>query len=420
MTQFGRRDFVKSAAAGMLGAVGLAPGLTIPLRAAQEESRGQRSARQTAGPTLPPPEGLGPHGVPDQRHAMKWETPVPEAMRIMTDYFEALNRRDLKGMAECCHFPFATFEGINPVVVKSADDLIAEAPASMNMSENPERWTDHDSFIKKGSYDTFHGIEILASDPAAVNLAMTYNRYGPDGKMLLQCQGAYCVTNDDGKWGIELMSTIFTPALLTLVKFPGAEEEAMRTRIVHDIGPDTNDSDADGFDYQYGPTASVSGTDGFMPLQQDAAAGHPMSTYRIQGVKSRLHYSAGESPSSSDGLTPDALLNIRESGGNPNNPPDVAKYKDDWKWYANMYDVIGIGRWGFTIGVLPYSRVVHATFNKGHLFSGLTRYNTVGEELNTSTEMAIVTWRKGRWGKAGAGAYITMHDRANDVRNIRT
>ncbi len=402
----------------MLGAVGLAPVLTVPLEAAARSP--QNKGAQRSGSALPPPPGLGPHGVPDARYSMKWETPVPEAIRVMTDYFEALNQRNLKGMAESCHFPFATFEGINPVVVKSADDLIARAPASMNMSEDPERWTDHDSFIKKDSYDTFHGIEILASDPGAVNLAMTYNRFGPDGKMLLQCQGVYCVTNDDGRWAIELMSTIFTPAPLVLAKFPGTEEASILTRIVHDIGPDTNDSDADRYDYQYGPTASVSGVDGFMPLQANAAAGHPMNTYRIQGVKSRLHYSEGVSPNDTASLTPDASVNIRQTGGNPNNPADIAKDKDNWKWYRDMYDVIGLGKWGFTIGVLPYSRVVHATFNKGHLFSGLTRYNTVGEELNTSSEMAIVTWRKGRWGKAGAGAYITMHDRANDVRGVRT
>ena len=51
-------------------------------------------------PDLPTPAGLGPHGVPDLRFAMSYETPVVEATRVMLDYLDALCQRDLKGMAE--------------------------------------------------------------------------------------------------------------------------------------------------------------------------------------------------------------------------------------------------------------------------------------------------------------------------------
>lgn len=403
-----RRSFVTGAAiAGLLGAAGMleAPSLAM-----------QSPPSPAANPdrdTLPPPPKLGPKAVPDQRFPMKWKGSVPAAMQVMVRYFKALNARDLQAMSALCQFPFASFEQTALSVVKTREELLDHAPPSMNMSQSPERWTDHDSYIKEGSYDLFRGIEILASDPYAVNLAMVYDRYGSDGKQLLQCQGVYCVTCNDGKWGIELMSTIFTPAMLIGKKYPGTEEAALRTRIIHDIGPNTNDSDADRFDGQYGPQASISGSDGFVPLQRNASEGHAMRTYRTIGVKSRLRL--GEASPTVDG---DANLNVQASGGNPKNPADYAKYKDDWHWYRQMYDVIGLGRWGFTTGILPDSRVVHAGIDKAHLFSGLTRYNTFGEEINTSSELAIVTWKKGRWGKAGGGAYITMHDRANDVSNI--
>jgi hypothetical protein len=406
-----RRLFVKgTAVAGILSAAGGAV-LSPHTLEAQVQTQPQTTV---AGPTLPPPPKLGAKAVPDQRFAMKWKDSVPAAMQVMVRYFKALNARNLKGMAEQLHFPLASFEQTSVVVVKDVGELLAKAPASMNMSENPERWTDHDSYLKAGSYDVFRGIEILASDPYAVNLAMVYDRYGNDGKQLLQCQGIYCVTCNEGVWGIELMSTIFTPAMLIGKRYTGTEEAALRTRIIHDIGPNTNDSDADEYDAQYGTQASVMGSDGFIPLQQNASAGNPMKTYRTIGIKSRLRIS-----DSKPGAGGDANLNIRQSGGNPNNPADFAKYKDDWHWYREMYDVLGLGRWGFTLGIIPDSRVIHAGIDKAHLYSGLTRYNTVGEEINTSSEMSVVTWRKGRWGRAGGGAYITMHDRANDVKSLR-
>src|SRR5208282_522488 len=113
---------------------------------------------------------------------------VPAAVGVMTHYFAALGQRDLKGMAEMLHFPFGTFERTEAVVVRSPDELMAHAPASMNMTEHPERFTDHDGYLKPGCYDVLDGIEIFNSDPVAVNLSLNYNRYSPDGYKLLRCR----------------------------------------------------------------------------------------------------------------------------------------------------------------------------------------------------------------------------------------
>ena len=333
--------------------------------------------------------GLGPKSVPEQQYSTEQNNSVLEARRVMTRYFEALKARDLKGISELCQFPFVSFEQVTPVVIESVDDLMSHGPPSMNMSEDPECWSNRDSFIQHGSYDTLHDIEILAHDPYAANLAMVYNRYGADGKMLLQCQGVYCVTHKDHKWGIELMSTIFTHAPLVGWRYPETEEAGVQVRMIHDIGPSTDDSEVDGDNYEYGPQTSVSGCKEFNSLPQNADNN-------------------------------DAMKSIRQSEGGPNNRANVDKYKDDWQWYRDIYDEIGLERWnwGFTVGVMPYSRVIHATRDKAHVFSGIIRYNTVNEEFDTSSEMSIVTWTRGRWGKAGVGAYITMHDRAGDIANV--
>ena len=59
---------------------------------------------------------------------------------------------------------------------------MAHAPASMNLTEHPERLTDHDGYLQPGCYYVFDSLEILASDPVNVSLALTYYRYNKAGK----------------------------------------------------------------------------------------------------------------------------------------------------------------------------------------------------------------------------------------------
>jgi hypothetical protein len=155
----------------------------------------------------------------DNRYPATFAESVPKGVEVLMGYFTAFNQRDLKGMAEYLHFPFASFEGTDPVLVNTPDEFMAKTPASMNMNPNPERFTDHDGYMKAGSYDVFRGLEVLAMDPVVVAIAMSYDRYGSDGKKMLRCEGVYSVTNNDGRC-IELMSTIFTPADMIGLEFP--------------------------------------------------------------------------------------------------------------------------------------------------------------------------------------------------------
>src|SRR5262249_34665824 len=153
---------------------------------------------------------------------------------VIMDYFAALSRRDLKGMADCLHFPFASYEGVDPVVVNTVADFMKQQPASMSVAKNPQRWSDHEGYITPGSYDVYGNLEILTVEPVNVCVALTYYRYGADGKRNLRSEGIYSITNNDGRWAIQLISTVLTPAEMMHVTFPDTIEIVRRLRIDHD------------------------------------------------------------------------------------------------------------------------------------------------------------------------------------------
>jgi hypothetical protein len=381
--QTDRRDFVRSVAtAGVVGAAGFVSALVGRSEAA---SPPQAETRDPAAPA-----GLGPKGIPDLRFQICYDS-VPHGVAVLTQYFAALTRRDLKGMARSLQFPFATYEGADPVVVETPEDLLAHAPASMNMSEDPERFTDHDGYLKPGAYDVFAGMEILNSDPVRVNMALTYDRYGRDGRKLLRCQGVYCATNNDGQWGIQLMSTIFTPADLERVVFTDTIEAAKRVRINHDLAFQVSDEEGVwGRVRQYGHLAGISGGAAWAvaPDGNDRV----MQLYRFKGIKNRLT------------MTEET-------------PESLAKIHVDFPQVRDSVGRAGVGNWGFPVGILPDTRVLHAGIDKAHMYSGVTRYNVTGEEISNSVEVSIITYKKGRWGWAGGLAYTTNHDRANDIHS---
>jgi hypothetical protein len=335
------------------------------------------------------PAGLGPKGSPDKRFEICYGPPVAEGVRVLTEYFKALSERDLKAMALTMHFPFGSYEGTALVVIDSPEDLIAKAPPSMNMSLDPERFTDHDSFLKPGAYDVFDGIEVFDTNPVAANLAMSYDRYGPDGKRLLRCDGVYCVTNNEGRWAIQLASTIFKPSDMVRRTYPDTAEITKRLRIDHDLAFQVRDQQGVWARIrQYGKSAGILGGGGWA----NAPEGNVMENYKVKGVKNRLRVTE---------YTPESL---------------AAMHTDFAKTIREVSSA-GVGNWGFPIGILPDARVIHSTVDKAHMYSGVTRFNVQGEEISVSAEIAIITYKKGRWGWDGSLAYTIPHDRANDIQD---
>jgi len=80
-----------------------------------------------------------------------------------------------------------------------------------------------------------------------------------------------------------------------------------------------------------------------------------------------------------------------------------------------LFPKLKVGNWGFVYGVLPETRVIHATVDKAHMLSGAIRYTTAGELCNYNRHLSVVTYKKGHWGIAGSFAYIAPQDRANDM-----
>jgi len=109
--QFGRTLRAATAA----GTVGIAASrLTLPLHA-------QGAAIQPAGgDEFPRPATLGPGAQLDSRFRVSFAATVSNGFRLVTDYFTALNERNLDGLASTLHFPFAIYEDIEPIVVNSA------------------------------------------------------------------------------------------------------------------------------------------------------------------------------------------------------------------------------------------------------------------------------------------------------------
>jgi TAT (twin-arginine translocation) pathway signal sequence len=379
-----RRDFIKgAAAAGLLSAVGVAPSLV-------------QAAQQAAAEDPAPPKGLAPLGMLDYRFPITYESSVPAGVQVLMQYFAAFARRDMKGMAETLHFPFASYEGVEPVAVQSADELMAHAPASMDLTERPERFTDHDGYIQPGSYVAFDSLEVLASDPVNVSLALTYYQYNKAGKKTLRCQGIYAVTNNDGRWGIQLMSTIFTPVDMMNVAFNDTVETARRLRITHDLAFNVGDHHLENGVFQTGKIASVKAGCVQVFYQKE----NNMGPYRTKGIKNRLALSE----MTADGV--EKHFNFDPS--KPGTPEDYA-------FYRALFPKLGVGNWGFVYGVLPETRVIHSTVDKAHMLSGAIRFNTSGEECNFNRQLGVVTFNKGHWGMAGSFTYVSPHDRANDM-----
>jgi hypothetical protein len=386
--QTDRRNFIKSAAAaGLLGAAGAVSALGQP---AETQAAQQPTSTE---PDLKPPAGLSPRGIPDLRFPMCYKDSVPSAVRVMTDYFAALSQRDLRGVADMLHFSFGTFERTDAIVIQTAGDLLAHAPASLNMTDHPERFTDHDGYLQPGCYDVLDGIEIFNSNPVAVNLALSYNRFSAAGHKLLRCQGIYCVTNNDGKWAIQAMSTIFTPAQMIHVQYADSAAAARRLRQDHCLAYMNNDEKGVwGGIRQLGVNLSVSGGG---PTWELAPQGgyKALDAIRVQGVKTRL---------TAANYTQEMLDRVQT---------DFAKYHA-------MFTPLGLGKWGWDMAdAAPGGRILHADLEKVHALQGASRYSTSGEYINDSVELDVVTYRHGRWGLAGLFGYMTTHDRANDVRS---
>jgi|SRR6185312_9856532 len=427
-----RRRFLRG---GLItfGAAGLA-GLSDVSRASAADLPKVSDATDPADTVDPPaPANMKKGAQLDARFPVSYRRSVPEACRVMSEHFDAIATRDYRALARTMQFPFAVVERIDTVVVASPDDLTdAKAPPSLNFSPDGEFNTNHFSRLKPGCYDMLISLEVLNYDPVHVSLAMTFDRYNKQGFRTLRCEGVYCVTNNEGHWGIQLMSTIWTPAELIGRVYEDAVQAAIRLRANHLVSYIDDDDIIDRPRPTRGLHAGIA-DGGIGNLFDSQLGGDPMAQFKVKGVKTRLVVSgSGDIPAELRPARP-AGRNAAAVGvpGGDNNPDraaratalDPAQRRVDRephvpKWQGILEPYNKLGDHFYEGAIDPATRIIHQTADKVHRLSGAARYTTTGEEISISQEVGIIVLGTNTdWTQNGTLRYVTTHDRNNDDRS---
>ena len=288
-----RRAFVRAVgAAGMAGVVGG----SLAAQAAQAGQGGAGRPAAGGAPEFPKPASLKQGAQLDSRFPVSFAAPVAESFKLVTEYFTALSQRDLTALGRTLHFPFAIYEDIEPIVVSSAAELASTPPPTLNGTGRGK------SRIMPGSYDLLESMNVHLYCPVGTVISLTFTRYTPDGRTLLRCDGVYSVTNNDGRWAIQLASTIFQEVDFLGVGYPDAEQAHIRGDqnylAAFGYGNEAilNDPKSSRGSYEEPlpvgtRTASVNFGYGPRERSRDAREGRPTDGWRTKGVRSRLSVS---------------------------------------------------------------------------------------------------------------------------------
>ncbi len=387
--QSSRRRFFKSAgAAGLVGAAGFLGGGSSKLF-------NNAVFAQPAGYDFQSPPNLQPGAQLDSRFPVSFAEPVSEGLRLVMAFYTALVQRDIVAIANTLHFPFAIYEDIEPLVFQSREEFIANPPPTLN--------TTGAGFtrIGEGSYDLLEGVNVHLYCPVGGVYSLHYVRYNAQGHKLFDCEGVYSVTNNDGRWAIQLISTIWHEQEYGDNDYPDAEmagrigsqgylsafgyrDEAL----LNDLSTGRGSFEPE---LPIGTRqASVSFGYGPRDRSQNARDNDSMRGWRVSGVTSRLNVS--EVTARTGTGTRDTRL-------------------DEFVELA-----------GGTVGEYSYTRlrpdrplVIHATHDKAHVLSGYWRYTNDGTLISETRGVSIRIWKEGNWGGVGGLGQVTHHDRSNST-----
>jgi len=376
----GRREFFQRA--GAAGLVGAAVGTAlIPV--------GAQAAQGAA--EFPMPKGILPGGQSDSRFPVSFAEPVKQGMRLVTEYFTALNQRDLPALAKTLHFPFAIYEHIEPLVYQTEAEFLRNPPPSLN-STGRGRTT-----ILPKSYDLLESMNVHLYCPVGGVFSLGFTRYKPDSDKLFDCEGIYAVTNNDGRWAIELVSTIIHERGYEGDPYPDAETtERLASQgylAAFGYGDEELLNDRSKGRGSYEPrlpvgtrTARVDFGYGPRDRTRNARNNEPMAGWKVAGVKSRLSVST-----------------ISDDVGEQN---------------TNLKEFVELA--GGTVGEYGYTRinekrplVLHATQDKAHVLGGYTRFTTDNRFISETRSVGIRVRKGGHWGSSGGIGQVTHHDASN-------
>jgi hypothetical protein len=355
--------------------------------------------------TADPPAGWRDGAMLDGRFPVAFEGSVPAAMQVLMAHFTALSRRDLAAIADTLHFPFAIYEGVQADVYETRAAFLDQPPRQFDFSGAMAAKGHGGLSVMPGSYDMLARLELHTFNPINVGLALSYARHAPWGEKLETCEGVYAVTNNDGRWAIQLASTIFTPAFQEPVQYRDAVEANLRHGRDWMLG--WSHSDAELLASRRpspGRQASVSG--GSKVRESDPVGGpmagnflasartrRPMSLYGTEGVASRLSVRQIATGEQAQAHTPQSQF-------------------DNFNNAARG----GFESYGYTL-VLPGQRVLHATVDKAHTFGGYIRYTPQSETISETHSLGIMTYVDQVWGAAGMLGQCMYRDRTNDARS---
>ena len=384
----GRREFFKQTGAASVVGAAFGTGLILPVASAQA------AAAPTAN-DFAKPKGLLPGGQSDSRFPVSFAAPVKEGLRLVMDYFTAQNQRGLAGIAKTLHFPFAIYENIDPVVVDSAATLLKTPPPTLDASGKGK------SRIMPGSYDLLESINVHLYCPVGGAFSLSFTRYTPDGHKLLLCDGIYSVTNNDGRWGIQMASTIVHEVDFIGVPYPDAEQADIRGNqnylAAFGYGNEAalNDPKSSRGSYEVPlpvgtRTASVNFGYGPRERSRDARENRPMDGWRTKGVKSRLSVSTVTEESRNPVITTNLAEFVELAGG-------------------------AVGPYAYTRDRPVRPITIHATHDKAHTLGGYFRYTADGLLISETRSVGIRIYKNGQWASGGGLGQVTHHDRSNSV-----
>jgi hypothetical protein len=384
----GRREFFKAG-----GAIGLAStlsaGLILP-------SLGGQAAAAAANPQgdFAMPKGLLPGAQSDSRFPVSFAIPVSQGLRLVIDYFTALNQRDVAGLAKTLHFPFAIYENIEPLVYESEADFVRSPPPSLNGTGKGK------TRIAVGSYDLLESVNVHLYCPVGGVFSLSFARYTADGHKLLECDGLYSVTNNDGRWAIQLVSTIVHERGYEKYPYPDAEiSERLGSQgylAAFGYRDEALLNDRSKGRGSYEPrlpagtkTASVSFGYGPRDRTRNARDNQPMKGWKVAGVKSRL-----------------VVSTVSDDAGEQN---------------TNLKEFVELA--GQTVGEYDYTRinpvqplVIHATHDKAHVMTGYWRFTADSRLISETRGVGIRIRKAGHWGNGGGLGQVTHHDLSNSKR----
>jgi len=130
---------------------------------------------------------------------MRDEASERAALAVTDEFMRAFNARDLRAHFATFHFPHVRIASGRVRVFQTADEL----------DSNPERYGSRE--VEPGwAHSRWDSREVIHSGADKVHLAVSFTRFGADGRALNTYLAVYVITRVDGRWGIQARSS-FAP-----------------------------------------------------------------------------------------------------------------------------------------------------------------------------------------------------------------